>query len=44
VIGDREVESNSVAVRSADGKDLGIMSKTEFLNLLESDISSKGFI
>ena len=42
VIGDREVESNTLAVRSSDGKDLGSMTLTEFVSVLEQDISSRG--
>ena len=42
VIGDREVESNTLAVRSSDGKDLGSMTVTEFVSILEQDISSRG--
>ena len=42
VIGDRELESNTLAVRSSDGKDLGSMTLTEFVSVLEQDISSRG--
>ena len=42
VIGDREVESSTLAVRSSDGKDLGSMTVTEFVSVLEQDISSRG--
>ena len=42
VIGDREVESNTLAVRSSDGKDLGSMTATEFVSILEQDIFSRG--
>ena len=42
VIGDREVESNTLAVRSSDGKDLGSMTLTEFVSVLEQDIFSRG--
>ena len=42
VIGDREVESSTLAVRSSDGKDLGSMTLTEFVSVLEQDISSRG--
>jgi len=42
VIGDREVENNTLAVRSSDGKDLGSMTLTEFVSVLEQDISSRG--
>ena len=42
VIGEREVESSTLAVRSSDGKDLGSMTVTEFVSVLEQDISSRG--
>ncbi len=42
VIGDREVENNTLAVRSSDGKDLGSMTLTGFVSILEQDISSRG--
>ena len=42
VIGDREVESSTLAVRSSDGKDLGSMTLTEFVSVLEQDIFSRG--
>ena len=44
VIGDREVESNTLAVRLSDGKDLGNMTAPEFINILEQDISSRGCV
>ncbi len=42
VIGDREVESQTVAVRTRDGKDLGSMSVTEFQNLLAGAVAQRG--
>ena len=42
IIGEREVESSTLAVRSSDGKDLGSMTVTEFVSILEQDISSRG--
>lgn len=42
VIGDREVESQTVAVRTRDGKDLGSMSITEFQNLLANAVAQRG--
>ena len=42
VIGDKEVESNTLSVRSSDGKDLGAMDASAFINLLEQDISARG--
>jgi threonyl-tRNA synthetase len=42
VVGDREVETNTVAVRRRDGKDLGVMTVAVFTELLASDVSSRG--
>ena len=42
VIGDREVESQTVAVRTRDGQDLGSMTVTEFQNLLAEAVSRRG--
>jgi threonyl-tRNA synthetase len=41
VIGDREVESGQVTVRTQKGKDLGSMSLDDFLKNLNKDIDSK---
>jgi threonyl-tRNA synthetase len=43
VIGDREQENQSVAVRSRDGKDLGTMSVEDFAARLASAIENRGF-
>lgn len=42
VIGDREVESKTVAVRTRDGQDLGSMTVGEFQNLLAEAVSRRG--
>jgi threonyl-tRNA synthetase len=42
VIGDREVESNSVAVRTRSGEDLGSMSLDSFMSRLTDEIASRG--
>ena len=42
VIGDREVESNSVAVRTRSGKDLGSWSVTALAEGLAGEIASRG--
>jgi len=42
VIGDREVENQSVTVRSRDGKDLGSMSIDDFANRLSTAIDTHG--
>ena len=42
VVGDREAETNCVAVRTREGKDLGSVSIEEFANSLNADIASRG--
>lgn len=42
VIGDKEVETNSVAVRTRDGKDLGVMNLEAFIEHLTADIARRG--
>ncbi|MCC6529410.1 MAG: threonine--tRNA ligase [Pseudomonadales bacterium] len=42
VIGDREVESNQVAVRARDGKDLGQMSLAQLVALLNVQLAQLG--
>lgn len=42
VVGDREAESQSLAVRTRSGKDLGAKSLAEVAALIESDVSSRG--
>jgi len=42
VVGDREVEQKTVAVRSRKGEDLGTMPLAEFKALIESDINKLG--
>ena len=44
VIGDKEVENNSVAVRTRDGKDLGVMNLEAFVEHLSADIARRGRI
>ena len=44
VVGDKEVESNSVAVRARKGQDLGVLSVDEFVELIEKDIAQRGRI
>jgi threonyl-tRNA synthetase len=44
VIGDKEVETNSVAVRTRDGKDLGVMNLEAFIEHLSADIARRGRI
>ncbi|MGS2716898.1 threonine--tRNA ligase [Eionea flava] len=42
VIGDKEVESGSVAVRTRQGDDLGTMSVDAFIAHIKADVESKG--
>ncbi len=42
VVGDQEVENNTVAVRARGGEDLGALSVDEFANLLEEQIARRG--
>ena len=42
VIGDKEAQSNQVAVRTREGKDLGAMSLQDFLSLFEKDVAQLG--
>jgi threonyl-tRNA synthetase len=42
VVGDREVETNTMAVRTRSGEDLGSMSLEAFTELLAGDVSRRG--
>jgi len=42
VIGDREVETKTVAVRTREGADLGSMPVTQFVELLAQAVSRRG--
>jgi threonyl-tRNA synthetase len=42
VAGDREVESQSLAVRTRSGKDMGVMTLDEVKALIQSDIAKRG--
>ncbi|MDI9818440.1 MULTISPECIES: threonine--tRNA ligase [unclassified Legionella] len=42
VIGDKEVESNSVAVRTREGEDLGVVSIDTVCDILQREIAAKG--
>jgi threonyl-tRNA synthetase len=42
VIGDREVESRSISVRSQDGSDLGSMSVEQLVSRMSADIARRG--
>lgn len=42
VIGDKEMESGHIAVRSREGVDLGVMTMSSLCDILEREINSKG--
>ncbi len=42
VIGDKEVENHTVAVRARQGEDLGTMTWDQFAELLAGDIARRG--
>lgn len=42
VLGDKEVESGQVNVRTREGKNLGVMPVTDFINLVEQAVALKG--
>ena len=42
VVGDREMATETVAVRTCTGKDLGSMSLTAVVDLLQTDIVRRG--
>jgi threonyl-tRNA synthetase len=42
VVGDKEVESNTVAVRTRKGDDLGTMSLDAFTDILAQDVARRG--
>jgi len=42
VVGDREADSNTVAVRTRGGKDLGSMPVAEFAEKLQAELASRG--
>lgn len=42
VVGDREVESRTVSVRTQDGADLGIMPVAQYVELIKAEIARRG--
>ncbi|MBO1531067.1 threonine--tRNA ligase [Psychrobacter sp. F1192] len=42
VLGDKEVESGSVNVRTREGENLGVMSVSEFITLVQKAVGNKG--
>ncbi|WP_131668747.1 threonine--tRNA ligase [Psychrobacter pygoscelis] len=42
VLGDKEVESGQVNVRTREGENLGVMSVTDFIQLVEKAVAQKG--
>ena len=41
VVGDKEIENNTVSVRARKGQDLGSLSLEDFSKLLDKNIKSK---
>ena len=44
VVGDQELENNTIAVRTRNGKDLGSLSIDDFTTLLANDVAKRGRI
>lgn len=44
IVGDREVESKTIAVRTQNGKELGIMKVNDFIELLNNEVTKRGLI
>ena len=42
VLGDKEIETGSVNVRTREGENLGVMSVSEFITLVQTAVSKKG--
>ena len=42
LVGDREAESNTLAVRTRGGEDLGSMTIEEFVGRLQAELASRG--
>jgi threonyl-tRNA synthetase len=42
VVGDKEIESQTVAVRARGGEDLGVMSIDEFIAHIQADVARRG--
>ena len=42
VVGDREVEADSVAVRTRSGEDLGTLSVSDLINTINSEVATRG--
>lgn len=42
VVGDREVQSKTISVRTQDGKDLGAMSSDQFIELINTKVAQLG--
>jgi len=41
IIGDKEIENNSISVRSRDGEDLGVLELSQFLRKVKEEIGKK---
>ena len=44
ILGDREAQENSVAVRTRKGGDLGVMTLEDFVSTIRADIAVRGRI
>ena len=44
VVGDKEVENNTVAIRTRKGEDLGVMPVEDVLDLFKEEVVRKGRI
>lgn len=44
VVGDREVETNTVSVRTREGKDLGVMPISQYIKLVRAEVEKRGRI
>ena len=42
IIGDKEIETETLSIRSRLNKEIGLMKKQEFINFLKEEILSKG--
>jgi threonyl-tRNA synthetase len=42
VVGDREVEADSVAVRTRSGEDLGTLSISDLINTINNEVAARG--
>jgi threonyl-tRNA synthetase len=41
IIGDKEIEKNSISIRALNGEDLGLLELSQFLEKLKKEIDKK---